>query len=298
MNQLYDQYYVKPCPSSKMCPESNDLAPRSCTALFNNAYPGTKCNFENSCKSPSVCTKGVCKGKAKDESCISNEECDPGLYCSAGKCASQQKEGGVCAKLGDCENTLICGDNQKCVKLLHVSNGDDCKGDYNCKDGFCYSGKCYTKESAHDAPHKCTTQSSTSDECVSKKHHGIFTSGVCACGRNPNGDLYCSQMPYDYYGKKYFGKLRDIRDESYLSKCNISVEDDGLDACVRSYADKDDLEEYLYYKQQYKNYAEFLGAESCVTDTYYPQFEDLDDDYAEDSDFGAVLILPLFFGLI
>jgi len=105
-------------------------------------------------------------------------------------------------------------------------------------------------------------------------------------------------MPYDYYGKKYFGKLRDIRDESYLSKCNISVEDDGLDACVRSYADKDDLEEYLYYKQQYKNYAEFLGAESCVTDTYYPQFEDLDDDYAEDSDFGAVLILPLFFGLI
>jgi len=78
--------------------------------------------------------------------------------------------------------------------------------------------------------------------------------------------------------------------------CNIAATD-GLDACVRSYADKDDMEEYFYYKQQYESYPEFVNADSCVADTYNPTFNDADDDYS-DSDFAAALILPLFFGLI
>jgi len=105
-------------------------------------------------------------------------------------------------------------------------------------------------------------------------------------------------LQYDYYGKKFYEKCADIAKEDWLMKCNISAQKDGLDACIRSYADSDDAEEYFYYYQQYHLYYMTVDTESCVLDTFYPTFNDADDDYAEDSDFAAALILPLFFGLI
>ena len=304
----YDQFYVKPCASGSMCPDTTILSTQTCSVTNLNTYAGAKCPSGTTCSldasspTPTHCVKGVCQGIAKNGSCTNNSDCNAGLYCANNVCVSQLAEGSTCTQAqtygNECANNMVCTVEFKCKKMFQQGTEDDCRADLECKSGFCASdGKCYKAESDHSAPHKCSTASGNSSECVSKKVHGNTINGRCECGKNPDGHLYCSQLQYDYYGKKYFEKVADIADEKWLMNCNIAATD-GLDACVRSYASKDDMEEYFYYKQQYNNYPEFVNADSCVADTYNPTFNDADDDYAEDSDFAAALILPLFFGLI
>merc|ERR1712173_57737 len=115
------------------------------------------------------------------------------------------------------------------------------------------AGKCYEVPSGHDFPHKCTS----SKDCYSKEKDGEHYPIVaqCSCGKNPNGYGYCNLYSYD----------------NYANKCNIlagmsGTSDAGILQCIMTYGKTDDVEEYVYYKQQFFNYPEFVGAESCVVD--------------------------------
>ena len=69
-------------------------------------------------------------------------------------------------------------------------------------------------------------------------------------------------------------------------------------ACIRTYMNPDDVEEFFYFKHQTHLFAELSNVKSCVLDTYYPNFEDADDEYYESDDFSSFLLIPLVFGLI
>ena len=98
-----------------------------------------------------------------------------------------------------------------------------------------------------------------------------------------------------------------------MLNCELGTGNDAILLCLKSWATSDEIEQYLYYGQQYFNFPEFVDAEDCVADTYLPGYEDENDDYDEDikpgpkpkpdtdddnDDFASALLLPLFFGLV
>merc|ERR1712045_32482 len=293
------------------CLSANDVAGQetACTwAPQMYGYPGNKCNKDLICdldkntpSAPTHCSSGYCKGLAEGAPCTLDWQCDVGMFCATGLspvCTKQVAEGKACTGDKMCMNNLTWA-NAKCAKRLDIDEGDDCDVNAQCEYNTC-AGKCFEVPSEHDFPHKCTS----SKDCLSEKKDGNTWPIVaqCSCGKNPNGYGYCNLYSYDYYGKKYYEGLKDFYD-NYANKCNIlagmsGTSDAGILQCVMTYGKTDDVEEYVYYKQQFFNYPEFVGAESCVVDTYDSHFEDLDDDLAESSDFAAALFLPLFFGLI
>merc|ERR1719264_184906 len=62
----YDQFYVKPCPSGSMCPDTTILSTQSCSVTNLNSYAGAKCPTGTTCSldastsTPTHCVKGVC----------------------------------------------------------------------------------------------------------------------------------------------------------------------------------------------------------------------------------------------
>ena len=85
---LYKQFYVKPCPSGKVCTTPVDVGTETCKVGTDVGYPGTKCDSTITCNLDlgkekfDHCVSGKCTGLPKGADCTSSEQCSVGQYCN------------------------------------------------------------------------------------------------------------------------------------------------------------------------------------------------------------------------
>jgi len=116
------------------------------------------CEFDKECDPVDdlLCIKNRCwRPRERDESCIFEEDCVPGLECLNGKCGTKQPEGELCETNANCLEDLvcltldgeskcwrprnteeICSDNAECASGLKCLPNNTC-GNYTPKGGAC-----------------------------------------------------------------------------------------------------------------------------------------------------------------
>merc|ERR1712029_888104 len=97
------------------------------------------------------------------------------------------------------------------------------------------------------------------------------TTTACNCGYSNSGYAYCNLTQGDSDWKKADDVLEDWVTSSDILNCNT---DNALSSsCWLSFGDKDDYEEWFYYRTRAANYAQTQDYDSCIGDIYLPAYE-------------------------
>lgn len=218
-------YYGKKCSDkTKICSKLKDQN-STCVikpVISNNKWPGERCSTSNDCSiyGPS-CTNNTCQGSEKNETCLDDNYCNPGLKCEysmgQGKCTPQilfDEKG--CDNDYDCVNGAGCmisvdPQNNTCVPYFSLPPGSSI---YQCAEGYsnlCSSGTCTLKNEADPDEYACTIllknpnsipdSCSLVDPCFSTADDfftpGYKISSPCSCAWNINRTSYCDLFPGD-----------------------------------------------------------------------------------------------------
>lgn len=284
-------YYVSPCKSGT-CPISlgsnNSTCMDSSAVSKISAYPGEKCTANANCTSD-ICEKGICKGSAKGQPCITVLDCASGLYCSNAICISQISIGDSgCANDFSCTNNAAC-QNSQCFEYFSIKSGSQIA---NCTSQginlLCSSGVCTSLgnsficidlvENIAPWPYTCTF----GGVCKSKPETftGISFTNECICGLG-KGNAHCNLFSGDKYAKSLMGLLKSWVSSSAIKKCNSALRFDSN--CLADYWGKQDLADFMYYYLMFQYYPYVAEADDCVSQVYLPDFYSAKMNYLEEN---------------
>ncbi|CDW78942.1 UNKNOWN [Stylonychia lemnae] len=121
----------------------------------NELLPGRNCSYDTQCLSGTCNSAGVCSGKAINEPCAENSECEINLACIPSKTFPWQT---ICRKYlyeGDsCENDYQCGINMICTPPNSTASFNDanvCMKKYDLVDGSVTGYKIYKSDVYSDS---------------------------------------------------------------------------------------------------------------------------------------------------
>ncbi|CAG9335770.1 unnamed protein product [Blepharisma stoltei] len=283
-------FYAHKCQSVKapFCYTSfigNSTCIRSPTAPLHTAWPGEKCSYTEDCSSHAVhgCLNGVCQGSELNESCLTHDDCNPGLRCLNQTCQPQLPVGGVgCSTDNDCVNGAGCNpsfDNPSqhsaCYPYFSISNHfpvGDCSAintNFLCNSGICQTYgtvyECMNPVKSPTLPNKCQS----GFDCLSTQDPYFKQSqliGQCVCGYNKDAQSYCSLFPGDDLAQKAMKSLVKWIQSTGIQKCNTNRRFNS--ACIQDYWGKRDYIDYMYYSLSYQLYPLLVDAEDCVQQTF------------------------------
>jgi hypothetical protein len=210
-------FFLSPCNSNQFCDIDSGKCKDSQVKPTLLAYPGEKCLKDLDCVFH-ICANKTCKGLGVDKTCISHEQCDPGLRCHEDRCQKQlDLTASGCYSEFDCINSAGCNHPVNsligtCTAYFSVPIGQivsDCIAgtSYLCKSAECEPtsllgnyGKCKVPTaSLKNVPVAC----SDSSECFGSD--GVKkVASMCICGYNPTGSSYCQVFKGDLPGLEFF----------------------------------------------------------------------------------------------
>jgi hypothetical protein len=215
-----------------------------------------KCKVDSDCKSRN-CTKDlICKGKEKDETCTSNNECKIGLYCkNNSSCQEQEKEAEKCVMDADCKNNAGClGEEGKKICVKYYSLPDETKvldanGRRFCKSNFSVNGIC--------VKHRRVSE----DSCIGKQIKCQYNYVLQGQTKPVEFEQDCQCSPNDF--DKMFCPLGGEKPEwDKLTASYVEYYDSIVDkkhTILRNFFPKD-----LKTKQyEIEKYPKFRGADEC-----------------------------------
>ena len=95
------------------------------------------CYYDTQCAS-GVCKDRTCIGKKLGEDCVMKEQgqdagdCDPGMYCANGKCATLLEPEAQCTLDTQCQASFGCI-NKKCTAYFLLEDGAETTSSLYCK---------------------------------------------------------------------------------------------------------------------------------------------------------------------
>ena len=278
-------YSVAGCTSSGLFCEPGSIGQNgTCqnSVVYNySAYPGESCANNSNCSS-SNCLKGVCKGTLVNLACASSYDCDVGLSCQSGKCASQIAVNGYgCYNDYDCVNNAGCSfintlGQGTCIGYFSLSAYSSVNYCYSNKNNLCLSGSCTILSNGTQVclpelgnslstPYSC----STADFCYSITDTTTNTvlQSKCECGLS--GNSYCTLFPGDPEAYDYKNMRSAWLKTQEIHSCHTLRRFSSL--CMN---EKWDSKKYSYwYYEGYVNLYPFIyGAKNCLIEVYYPQY--------------------------
>ena len=196
-------------------------------------YPGEECSSDLQCFYPvdstdsafHTCKDSKCTGKAKDETCKTNEECVVGLYCDTtdNKCKEQKALNVNCTNTYECKNSLLCYEN-KCQDVMYsfesgtsVAHVSENNKEIYCQFGTVISGICVEITDENENEFR---ECKYGEKCLytySPSKYGPRAED-CECGYNAEGKAYCPKF-HNYKRdewKKYYQAIK----KSYDNKCH------------------------------------------------------------------------------
>jgi hypothetical protein len=304
---LEGDYYIGKCEKGNCSPalgnENSTCSGASEMRMLIN-YPGTKCKNSTDCFS-NFCYKQVCKGQEKGQTCQSNYDCDPGLYCnSTYKCSELSQKS--CANDFSCENNYGCNFN-KCVPYFSIQPGkavSNCPGSN--KNILCDSATCGTLngqsiciealQNVVKSPYSCTAGSF----CLSQTdaRTGLQVINECICGLSKSGKAFCELLTGDKPSLNFFKSVKSWSKSEEIHKCNTMERFEK--SCLSSWWNHDSYVQFLYYYLLYEYYPYVANAEPCVLSLYLPEFYKSYSDYASEleSDSYSIIFSSPFFSAI
>lgn len=225
-------FFLAPCDTSHYCEIPTGQCQKIPSNLPQPQYPGEPCTKSSDCTTNS-CVQSICKGLSSNSTCLSHEECDPGLRCYKESCQKQLDVTDMnCFNDFDCINSAGCNLPQwsmtgTCTAYFSVPVGQlvsDCiEGvSYLCKSSECkkigkFGNFGYCKASfisVKPSPVKCTS----SNDC--KGTDGLIEDlSDCICGYNSAGNAYCEVFSGDLPALEYFETWQKALVQS-LGRCN------------------------------------------------------------------------------
>ena len=196
-------------------------------------YPGEECSSDIQCFYPvdstdsafHTCKDSKCTGKAKDETCKTNEECVVGLYCDTtdNKCKEQKAVNTNCTSTYECKNSLLCYEN-KCQDVMYsfesgtsVAHVSENNKEMYCQFGTVISGICVEITDENENEFR---ECKYGEKCLytySPSKYGPRAED-CECGYNADGKAYCPKF-HNYKRdewKKYYQAIK----KSYDNQCH------------------------------------------------------------------------------
>lgn len=298
-------YNLTACASGYEC----NLSSGACEAKNDGiAAPGEQCKSSLTCMTGD-CKSGICVGAILGESCASDLECNPGLFCSSLSVCSTQLAIGKsgCQNDYQCVNNAFCNETGVCTSYFSIasySSIGSCGISYvswQCDSGACYntaSGPMCTPalESFAPAPIKCMSDS----DCISKVDPslGFRYTTACTCSYTVMPTSYCNAMPGDPVYTGLVASLKAWLSSKYVDKCNTARRF-SLN-CVGDVWNEASALELEYYWNWFYLFPYVQNSQSCVrnilaTDYWtaaqaYNDYELLSDDY---DDYNAATLLGL-----
>ena len=269
-----------------------------CGNLGIKRYPGEKCSLDSDCvyplNNPSTqfhkCEEEKCIGIEEDGICEDNSWCVVGYYCdkSIGKCKEQLTEGEKCSESKDCENNLICVNNE-CQELFSLKDGDKVPEyeSYEIQKMFCENGEVINNicvsyndldnTKVNDDEYKPCDYNSYCEYKINGLEPGRKKYVKCGCGYNDKGQGYCPH--YHDYTKEDWEKYRELWKKRSDNDCHTESRFN----CYEY--DEEDSYEWKKYKNQLENGHLFYGCVECAKNVLDSNFVKLNK-----------LILSLFVG--
>ncbi|CAG9327172.1 unnamed protein product [Blepharisma stoltei] len=280
-----NHYYLNPCQSKVVpfCQPTLGLSNITCVntpkpQLIGISLPGEMCTNDLSCDS-GVCDNGICNSLNYLGNCTIHDECNPGLYCSAGMCIFQLQVGQQ-----GCTSDYMCINSAGC--LLNTNGVGVCKPYYSIAAGtqipsctnnvnlLCSSGLCGTKAgvaycaqsvaSSTALPMACQTNA----DCVSKADSslGITFNSVCQCSYSPKGTAYCGLFPGDSAYAQYITSLKAWYTSNYPGLCNTVRR--SHPQCIKTYLSAQNANQLILSQNYIASYSQIQQNDNCTQYVY------------------------------
>jgi hypothetical protein len=173
------------------CPDVND------TCYFDNGYggsykckpkvqkylPGEYCGQECVLCISGMSKNDICLGKNETNDCSRTEECNPGLFCSLGKCKNLTKAGEVCNRTILCSPTSVCAKGI-CTTIGSLGNNNNSDVHEACKSFYSDGTVCV------DAPKLYNDSCQSTDHCTHNRSGEMLTI-KCKCGWTDSTSAIC-----------------------------------------------------------------------------------------------------------
>ena len=206
---------------------------------LNKRYPGEKCEIDSECVYPlgnpssqfHKCDEGRCTGMDEDGICEDNTWCLAGYYCDkfSGKCKEQKAQKEKCTETKECENNLICLNNECKEDLYSISDGGKVPEyeDIEIQKRFCHSGEvinntCVSyndlEDKLDDDKYRSCTYGSNCRYKVIGLDNQKEISIKCPCGYNEVGIGYCPHF-HDYFESDR-KELEEVMIKNYDNECH------------------------------------------------------------------------------
>ncbi|CAG9329269.1 unnamed protein product [Blepharisma stoltei] len=275
------KYWLNECPKYFYCPIPAPIQEINSTCQYipkpsSYLWPGEPCTSNSSCIT-NACIDSICIGNTAGESCKSDGDCNPGLFCNSEKCTQQINTGSYgCSRDEDCVNSSFCnftGNPATSICVLGYSLASS-QAIANCENGVsnlcqniaCIGGNnpvCNVKLSSQLLPKACQS----SNDCQIDGNLSEYLPS-CECAFNPNGKAYCGLYPGDKLYQQYLIMLQDWIKSDIINKCN--TERRGISPCMQAY-----YPNYLklaYYASLVSAYPQLQNAPNCAQQIYLSNY--------------------------
>lgn len=273
---------------NKICPLLDFYNSGNSTCIENpnkdilKQFPGGPCKNPDECFSQN-CTQNICIGKANDDFCESNDECNfnKSCYLLDGKtsktCNDLKKNGEKCLNDYECKTSSGCF-NSHCTSYFSLQNEADVssisfRNMYSfCKSGYSYKGFCQTlinlnaKNETTDELVSCNEE----NKCFYKLSNStniITLDNVCEnCSKSKDGKIYCPVFGGNKFYKRYIDYMnKTLNDPLIYGVCNTN-ERKGI--CNFHKKNKNEFKEFIQtintYQMRQRDFQTFANSDDCI----------------------------------
>lgn len=280
-------------PYLTFCPYTDFSSDSTCISLppspFNTSWPGDFCYSNSTCISQ-YCSSSTCQGLLASSFCNDTGQCDVYNRCESGNCKVQLYIGFNngqftlnCTLDSDCVNQGAC-ENGNCFKYFSRGEGEyveDCIDGINwiCESGMCYDNLCISPlaSSLGELPVKCQNDTDCQSDYYLDGPQPFSIYSKCQCGRNSNGDSFCTLFPGDPVQKSYLNLLNEWINSDGITKCH-SYSRFKLE-CIKANWEKSKYLEFAYYYYYSTMFPLISNNPDCVQDLITYQYYQAKSDF-------------------
>ena len=255
--------------------------------------PGERCdNYKYVCgyANQTCSVSRQCEGFSFNETCVTNEDCNPGLRCTDSgsdglRCMHLLSDGdSSCHSDFDCQLDSGCNlETHECMKYFSVGEGQSidpqlCNLNSHtsmfCENGYCdlgSDGNTYCIDlvkSKHAAPNECSFSTADSDCSGESAFSETPLYSTCSCGYGTKGKAYCSPFFGDEVGSIYLARMKEwIASPENQLHCNTVSR--SSTKCMLDWWDPEKAGELVYYSNQFSLYPFLQDLDECVKTTLF-----------------------------
>lgn len=317
ISYINETFYLKPCDNKfySYCPQINSPGNSTCQ-LFNNtsgyqlSWPGESCVTDLNC-AHGICQEDMCMGASFNQTCESDEDCNPGLYCGDDDICQFQYQIGEsgCSRDYECVNNAGCNltstDSGICLPYLSLNTYDAVAPCSNTVNNLCSSGRCASNDTENfyciypksvEMPKICSANS----DCQSSVDPilNVTVQSTCSCSYSDTGYAYCGLFPGDEEMQDLRTYLQQWFKYPDINRCN-TVRRAAIN-CIEQYSTPEFYVKYTYYLTQADYYPLLQGNDPCVKKIYTNYYWTLLDQFNEqdDDDSAAYLVMAVVWALM